>query len=87
MFCAAMIYPKTPLAAGGIGGADAAEGFIPDCSSTTRSDYVFWAFSARRESYPREADLRDGDGEALRQIVLGMIADWHPQFPSAGRCR
>ena len=80
MFCAAMVYPKTPPAAGGIGGADAAEGLHPGLLFDNARDYVFWAFSARRESYPREADLSDGDGEALRQIVQGMIADWHPQF-------
>ena len=80
MFCAAMIYPPRPADAGAIGGTDGAELLHPGLLFDNTQDYIFWAFSVRRESYPREADLREGDGEALRQIVLGMIADWHPQF-------
>ncbi len=80
MFCASMVYPKSPPVADGIGGADAAQAVHPGLLFDNTSDYVFWAFSARRQSYPREADLREGDSETLRQVVLGMTADWHPQF-------
>jgi salicylate hydroxylase len=80
MFCAAMIYPRRPADAGAIGGTDGAELLHPGLLFDNSRDYIFWAFSARRESFPREAGLREGDGEALRQVVLGMIADWHPQY-------
>lgn len=80
MFCAAMIYPRRPADAGAIGGTDGAERLHPGLLFDNTQDYIFWAFSARRESYPREAELREGDGEALRQVVLAMIADWHPLF-------
>jgi 2-polyprenyl-6-methoxyphenol hydroxylase-like FAD-dependent oxidoreductase len=80
MFCASMMYPKQAPGAGEIGGPDAAEGLHPGLLFDNTQDYIFWAFSARRSAYPADADLREGDGEALRKVVLGMIADWHPQF-------
>jgi 2-polyprenyl-6-methoxyphenol hydroxylase-like FAD-dependent oxidoreductase len=80
MFCASMIYGKNGAANARIGGADLAETIHPGLLFDNATDYVFWAFSSRRASYPPEANLTDGDGEALRQVVLGMISDWHPQF-------
>ena len=80
MFCASMIHRKDVPSHGKIGGPDAAAALHPGLLFDNTSDYVFWAFSARRESYPPGADLSERDGEGLRQIVLGMIADWHPQF-------
>lgn len=80
MFCASMIYGKNGPANGKIGGPDAAETLHPGLLFDNATDYVFWAFSAHRESYPREADLTANDGEALRQVVLAMISEWHPQF-------
>ena len=80
MFCAAMVYPHFAAGSGEIGGPDAAQALHPGLLFDNVHDYIFWAFSARRDSYPREADLREGDGESLRQVVLAMIADWHPQF-------
>jgi len=80
MFCASMIHGKNGATPSQIGGADAAQALHPGLLFDNASDYVFWAFSARRESYPGDANLRDLDSECLRQVVLGMIADWHPQF-------
>jgi salicylate hydroxylase len=80
MFCASMIHRKDVPTHGEIGGPDAAEVLHPGLLFDNTSDYIFWAFSARRESYPHGADLSERDGDGLRQIVLGMIADWHPQF-------
>lgn len=42
------------------------------------ADHVFWAFIARRDTYGTEADLHGMDGLGLRQLVLRMVADWHP---------
>jgi len=80
MFCASMIHGKNVHASARIGGADAAEELHPGLLFDNTSDYVFWAFSARRSSYPHNVDLAQHNGEYLRQIVLGMIADWHPRF-------
>jgi salicylate hydroxylase len=80
MFCASMIHRKDRAADAKIGGADAAETLHPGLLFDNSTDYVFWAFSARRESYPRDADLGERDGERLRQVALEMVADWHPQF-------
>jgi salicylate hydroxylase len=80
MFCASMIHGKDGHAAAKIGGADAAEELHPGLLFDNTSDYIFWAFSAHRRSYPRDADLNEHNGEHLRQIVLGMITEWHPQF-------
>jgi 2-polyprenyl-6-methoxyphenol hydroxylase-like FAD-dependent oxidoreductase len=76
MFCGSMIQRNRRADANiKIHGSDHLEapytGFLFD----NTSDYVFWAFSARREAYPRAADLFERDGDALRQVVLGMIAD------------
>jgi 2-polyprenyl-6-methoxyphenol hydroxylase-like FAD-dependent oxidoreductase len=80
MFCASMIHRKDGHATANIGGADAAEEIHPGLLFDNASDYVFWAFSARRNSYPHHADLGAQNGDCLGEIVLGMIADWHPQF-------
>jgi 2-polyprenyl-6-methoxyphenol hydroxylase-like FAD-dependent oxidoreductase len=38
-------------------------------------DYVFWAYAAKRATYPAEPT---GDGAALRDMVASMIGGWHP---------
>ena len=81
MFCASMIYPKN--------GASSRQNrrhrrgrtsCIPACCSTTRVTISSGPFRLDA-SCTRQRPICDaGDGDALRQIVLGMIADWHPQF-------
>ena len=53
MFCAAMVYPKSPAGSGGIGGADAAEGLHPGLLFDNAQDYVFWAFRLGASSIRR----------------------------------
>jgi 2-polyprenyl-6-methoxyphenol hydroxylase-like FAD-dependent oxidoreductase len=38
-------------------------------------DYVFWAYAARRATYPAEPP---GDGTRLRDMIASMIDGWHP---------
>ena len=40
------------------------------------SDYVLWAFITHRKNFPANASALDG-GE-LKELVNGMIHDWHP---------
>jgi 2-polyprenyl-6-methoxyphenol hydroxylase-like FAD-dependent oxidoreductase len=80
MFCASMVHGNKGAVRGKIGGADAAERIHPGLLFDNATDYVFWAFSARRDTYPGQVDLNAEDGEALREVVSEMIADWHPQF-------
>ncbi len=80
LFAGSMIRRKERAANVKIYGADAVEALHPGLLFDNTSDYVFWAFSARRDSYPSEALLSGRDGNALGRVVLGMIADWHPRF-------
>jgi 2-polyprenyl-6-methoxyphenol hydroxylase-like FAD-dependent oxidoreductase len=80
MFCASMVHGKNGKPHGKLGGADMAETLHPGLLFDNLADYLFWAFSARRESYPRDVNLGELDTESLRQIVLGMVSDWHPEF-------
>jgi salicylate hydroxylase len=43
-----------------------------------RSDYLFWAFIARKGKYHTPLDPQQ-DGMALQQIALKMIEGWHPR--------
>ncbi len=38
-------------------------------------DYVFWAYAAKRATYPAEPT---GDGAQLRDMIASMISGWHP---------
>jgi salicylate hydroxylase len=41
------------------------------------NSYVMWAYAATDDRYP-VAELSIMDGSALRDLVRGMITDWHP---------
>ena len=43
-------------------------------------DHVFWAFVAKRETYPTDADVRTAAGSVLQATVRGMIEGWHPSL-------
>lgn len=74
MFCASLQHRKSAAPIGDDGASAVHPGLLFD----NTADYVFWAFSTRREAYP--ADLAGRDGPALRSVVLDMVAGWDPQF-------
>jgi salicylate hydroxylase len=42
------------------------------------TSYVMWVYAAADHRYPAEVALSELDGAALRDLVGGMITDWHP---------
>ena len=43
-------------------------------------DYLLWAFSARKETFPGADDLDQCDGQALRDRTLALVSRWHPHL-------
>jgi salicylate hydroxylase len=82
MFVALHDLGSRPAAgAGDIGGnEDATLQAHPGLLFDNRSDYLFWAFIARQEKYPAQEELQQLDGTALQQLVLKLIAGWHPRI-------
>jgi 2-polyprenyl-6-methoxyphenol hydroxylase-like FAD-dependent oxidoreductase len=78
MFCASLTHRKAGLPLGPIGGDDGASAVHSGLLFDNTADYLFWAFSTRREACPADLDRRDG--AALQSVVLDMVAEWHPQF-------
>ncbi|HZO74903.1 MAG TPA: NAD(P)/FAD-dependent oxidoreductase [Ktedonobacteraceae bacterium] len=52
----------------------------PDLLLSDTADFVGWGFVARQEKYPLKENMEAMDGTALKQVVLGMINDWHPHL-------
>ncbi len=64
----------------GIGGNDETSAHDAVLFDNTGS-YVMWAYAANGARFPRDpTDLSDMDGEALRDLVGGLIKDWHPSL-------
>lgn len=80
MFIAVQEFGHGPVAAGEIGGNDAAalahDGLLFD----NTADYIMWSFSARREKFGFTEDPKRMDGPTLQAVVLRLIAGWHPRF-------
>jgi salicylate hydroxylase len=50
-------------------------GMPPGLLFDNTQDYLFWAYAAKRASYPAEPT---GDGAQLRNMIASMIDGWHP---------
>jgi salicylate hydroxylase len=50
-------------------------GMPPGLLFDNTQDYVFWAYAAKRTTYPAEPA---GDGARLRDMITSMISGWHP---------
>ena len=50
-------------------------GMPPGLLFDNTQDYVFWAYAAKRATYPAEPA---GDGARLRDMITSMIGSWHP---------
>ena len=60
--------------------ADAVARLAPSATLHDVADYVALSFGCRAELMPRsDGELRAMTGIALRDMVLGIIADWHPR--------
>lgn len=68
MFTAVWEGDRQRLAAGDSGAP-------PGPLSDNTQDYLFWVYAAKRSAYPAKPSR---DGAALRDMVLSMIAGWHP---------
>lgn len=72
---------RPAMGSGDIGGNDNATlQSHPGLLFDNRSDYLFWAFIARAEKYRVHDDVQQMDGPALRQVILKLIAEWHPRI-------
>ncbi|MFD1049260.1 FAD-dependent monooxygenase, partial [Kibdelosporangium lantanae] len=45
------------------------------------SDHILWSYNASARRYPHDVSELDADG--LKQLVGGLIADWHPGLGAA----
>lgn len=63
----------------GIGGNDAAIWSHPGLLFDNTQDYLFWAYTSRRDAYAG-VDLDHADGQALQRFVHAAIHDWHPDL-------
>lgn len=63
----------------GIGGNDAVAELHPGALFDNTQPYVFWAFAAKRESYPGR-ELESLTGGELQQLALTMMDGWAPQL-------
>ncbi len=81
MFCAPMQYDEeTRSAVLPYASTDEADLTSPGLVFDNSSDYVFWAFSSRREAYPSGRAPGEVGGEDLRATVLEMVENWHPRL-------
>ena len=81
MFSAPLIYPGAERAAIREFFGDEALPAGPEGSLWDNlSDYVFWSFSTRNESFPPGRRPGEVQGEDLRAEVLEMVAAWHPNL-------
>ncbi len=48
-------------------------------------DYLLWAFSARKATFPGADDLDQCDGQALRDRTLALMANWSPRLQAIAR--
>jgi salicylate hydroxylase len=65
-------------AAHGIGDNDETT-TVDDVHFDNTGSYVMWGYAANGSRLARDnADLSDMDGEALRNLVAGLIEAWHP---------
>jgi 2-polyprenyl-6-methoxyphenol hydroxylase-like FAD-dependent oxidoreductase len=63
-----------------IGGNDAAFQHPPGLLFDNTSDYLFWAFIARREKFPFKEEPEHLDGPTLHKVALGIVQGWHPNL-------
>jgi 2-polyprenyl-6-methoxyphenol hydroxylase-like FAD-dependent oxidoreductase len=82
MFMALHELSQRPVAhSGAIGGNDdAALQHHPGLLFDNTSDYLFWAFVARREKFPFKEAPEHLDGPALHKVALGIVQGWHPNL-------
>jgi 2-polyprenyl-6-methoxyphenol hydroxylase-like FAD-dependent oxidoreductase len=62
------------------GNEEAAFQYQPDLLFDNTSDYLFWAFVARREKFPFKEAPEHLAGPALHTVALGMVQGWHPNL-------
>ncbi|MBV9229783.1 MAG: FAD-dependent monooxygenase [Chloroflexi bacterium] len=48
--------------------------------SYDREEYVMWGFSAHRETFTLPSNFEALDGEALKDAVIALVDDWHPDL-------
>ncbi|MBB5082299.1 FAD-dependent oxidoreductase [Nonomuraea endophytica] len=74
MFCAPHDFGGDPVVLPGGIGASEREGAMHDNTSS----YILWAFGAETRQFP--ADAAEMPGAAIRDLVTGMIGNWHPDL-------
>ncbi|HEX7735121.1 MAG TPA: NAD(P)/FAD-dependent oxidoreductase [Ktedonobacteraceae bacterium] len=52
----------------------------PDPLSSDREEYVMWGFSAYRERFPLPSNVEALDGEVLKDAVVTLMDEWHPDL-------
>ncbi|MBB6556557.1 FAD-dependent oxidoreductase [Nonomuraea rubra] len=74
MFCAPHDFGGDPVVLPGGIGASERDGAMHDNTSS----YVLWAFGAETRHFPENAATLPG--AEIRELVLRMVADWHPDL-------
>jgi 2-polyprenyl-6-methoxyphenol hydroxylase-like FAD-dependent oxidoreductase len=77
LFLAVQEFPHKP---GEIEEIGAAIHLHPNLLLSDTTDFVGWGFTARKEKFKDPAAMEKMNGIALKQVVVEMIADWHPHL-------
>ena len=80
MFIAVQEFRHTPERGAAIGGDDDIAALYPGLLFDNTTDYVMWAFGAKREKWPVIGDLEAMDGSALQRVILDLAQGWHPSL-------